>query len=59
MGLWNISLGVGITNNPLLISPVIITVDLATIHVPPGGDGLLTEGGSFILTEDDDFLTTE
>lgn len=59
MGLFNIPLGMNISESPLVISPFVAEQRILDATPPGTESDLLTEGGSFILTEGGDFLTTE
>lgn len=59
MGVLTIPLGVGITHNPVKISPFVDIQEYPDM-TPSGPEAnIMTESGLFFITEDDVFLTTE
>lgn len=59
MGVFAVSVGMGVALNPITDSVYCEQLDIGFSFPPLGADDLLTEDGSFILTEDLSFITTE
>lgn len=60
MGVFNVPLGMNLTNHNVIKESPMIYYSYSGITNPPSGeDSILTEDGQFILTEDGDFIATE
>ncbi len=51
MGVWNVALGLGVENNPIVDSPYVQQFDIGVENPPPPTGFMITETGLYMLTE--------
>lgn len=60
MGVFNVPLGMNLTNNdPIKVSPFVYASYSGLTNPPGPEEDITTESGIFITTEDGDLITTE